>query len=564
MLTFVVHDEDSAYIMDDTYTVQKTIKLVQDDVESRNGHEFITKDNGTRALHLVGHKWNASVEDSQTVGFEGQCYVNYNGFREYDTATWDIVYDWNAMDHIDLKESYLDGGEPEKFCTKFDDDAWDYLHLNAVDKFPDGDCLVSGRRTFALYKISHESGEIVWRLGGKNSSFTEDIAWIGQHGARVQSQNDTHTVVSFFDNGKFYHVVEPVWTNSRAIVLTLHTAETPMRATTTVSIDRPDLKFTGARGNFEVLQNGNMWAGWVKECLSSEHDAEGNLLMQAHVVPPLTTYRSFKAPWVGRPASVPDVAADVRRESEDMRMDVYVSWNGATEVDVWRLWESDVKGSLVRMLVEKKWQGFETKMTVEFAEYLVVEGLDVSGESLGVSHVVKLAAPADQQDILTSDEKMEDPSSPGQEDTSITSSGSEQPTPTEVVEEQTQDDIHTPEPESAQSQPTETKGQATSSSSSIETFVREWSDSFIATIFVVMVLAVLVLASRRLKWRPAWVPGSGGYKHVPAMEEREEYHISAQKLEAAGEFDLEEDSDDDGNSQRGDAVRRRSFSRVVS
>lgn len=47
-------------------------------------------------------------------------------------------------------------------------------HGNSIEKLPDGDYLLSGRRTYAVYKISHKDGSIVWRLGGKKSDFKID------------------------------------------------------------------------------------------------------------------------------------------------------------------------------------------------------------------------------------------------------------------------------------------------------------------------------------------------------------------------------------------------------
>lgn len=44
-------------------------------------------------------------------------------------------------------------------------------HFNAIDKFADGDFLVSSREIDTIFKISHIDGSIVWRLGGPKSDF---------------------------------------------------------------------------------------------------------------------------------------------------------------------------------------------------------------------------------------------------------------------------------------------------------------------------------------------------------------------------------------------------------
>ena len=55
--------------------------------------------------------------------------------------------------------------------------------MNSVAKFPNGDYLVSIRFTYAIYRISHATGEVVWRLGGKISDFEQDFTFSAQHDA---------------------------------------------------------------------------------------------------------------------------------------------------------------------------------------------------------------------------------------------------------------------------------------------------------------------------------------------------------------------------------------------
>lgn len=54
----------------------------------------------------------------------------------------------------------------------------DLSHINSVDKDTDGDFLISARHVSTIYKIAGLTspsglapGEIIWRLGGKRSSF---------------------------------------------------------------------------------------------------------------------------------------------------------------------------------------------------------------------------------------------------------------------------------------------------------------------------------------------------------------------------------------------------------
>ena len=44
---------------------------------------------------------------------------------------------------------------------------YDYFHVNSIQQDTDGNLIVSGRNTWAAYKIDHTTGAVIWRLGGK-------------------------------------------------------------------------------------------------------------------------------------------------------------------------------------------------------------------------------------------------------------------------------------------------------------------------------------------------------------------------------------------------------------
>lgn len=71
-----------------------------------------------------------------------------------------------------------------------------------------------------------------------------------------------------------------------------------------------------------------------------------------------------------------------------------MSWNGATEVEKWKLYESNADGTQRRYISKKDRHGFETKIKYEgFAEYVVVEALDSTNRPIGRSHVVRTIPP---------------------------------------------------------------------------------------------------------------------------------------------------------------------------
>lgn len=106
MLTFIHHGDGKAYFIDQHYEVKRTIDLTEGDTQRVNGHEFALVDDGTRAIHFTNPSEFASRADSETIGYDGRCYVRFHGFREWDTKSWESVFDWNEQDHIGLNESY--------------------------------------------------------------------------------------------------------------------------------------------------------------------------------------------------------------------------------------------------------------------------------------------------------------------------------------------------------------------------------------------------------------------------------------------------------------------------
>ena len=63
----------------------------------------------------------------------------------------------------------------------------------SVDKDDLGNYLVSGGNTHSLLYIAGNNGSVLWRLGGKQSSFKGNgTGFSGQHGARFVGDADTY------------------------------------------------------------------------------------------------------------------------------------------------------------------------------------------------------------------------------------------------------------------------------------------------------------------------------------------------------------------------------------
>ena len=112
--------------------------------------------------------------------------------QEVDIETGEVLFEWHSLDHVGLEESYYQSvAGPQDW-------AFDYFHINSIDPNPDGYLTISARRTSAVYKVDRKTGEVVWRLGGKNSDFEMGPGtrtdW--QHDARRHPDDN----ITIFDN----------------------------------------------------------------------------------------------------------------------------------------------------------------------------------------------------------------------------------------------------------------------------------------------------------------------------------------------------------------------------
>ena len=395
-LTMMYPVEGLGYIYDNRYELVEKVPVGETGV-TLNMHEFNFVENGKTLLLLKRNTTHATKEMSAKTGYDGECFLTFDGFEEVDTENWETKFAWNTWDHVGLDESSMDAGPPEGRCGG--GGAWDYIHTNALDKFTDGHYLLSGRHTDTIYKISKDDGSIIWRLGGRKSDFEMGAAnFSRQHHARFLSQNETHTIISVFDNAKGADVQKPSSPNSRGLIIAINNVT--MTTELVKAVDHPEGPghYAYRRGNFQILSNNNSFLCWSEQSLQSEHKPDGTLIMEARMLPDwIGTYRGFKYDFKGLPKQPPDVLSLTESKGpvhNFTRTMVHVSWNGATEVKNWVFYKSTADGTTqVRIGAEKR-SGFETSFNWEgYASYVVVEGIDKTGNSLGASTVIRSKEP---------------------------------------------------------------------------------------------------------------------------------------------------------------------------
>lgn len=331
--------------------------------------------------------------DLTAVGGPADGYAEDAVIQEVDIATGEVLFEWSALDHVPLTDTLLDfdreqreldeeaaeGTEPAALGTEAE--PFDYFHINSITEDHDGALLVSARHTHAVYRIDRPTGAVDWVLGGRSSDFRmgEGAGFTWQHDAH-RAPDGTLTLLDNHAGG------QPDDASSRGLRLALD--EEAMTAEVVTEYLPPAERVASSMANAQQLPDGGMVIGWGARPFYSEFTADGGLVYDVCHGDECYgedyeggggSYRAYRFPWTGRPGTDPDVV--VRRGEEGAT--AYVSWNGATEVDRWRLLAGDdAADASVRSVTDLT--GFETAIPVsDGASYLAVEALDADGRVLG-------------------------------------------------------------------------------------------------------------------------------------------------------------------------------------
>lgn len=333
-------------------------------------HEFeITADN--TALITIYHTipydlthWG--IGNSTSPGYIRNCL-----FQEIDLETNELVYEWSAIEHVPIEDCYTKPNGEGKTALN----AWDWFHLNSVQKDERGNYLISSRYSHSLFYINGKTNETIWTLGGKNNSF-EDLS--GGNASSIKRQHHarwtdigtsgTQRAITVFDNSE-----KP--NPSRGLKILID--EDAMTTEILAEAYHPMGYISASQGSIQQLPNGNLLVGWGYAPAFTEFSPDGSEVLCDVQFAALhnngtwspgaqESYRVYRLPWQGWPLQAPDVVVD-RREAV-----MHMSWNGATEVRSWsvegtRLSNTKQKPKQSRFSAKKV--AFETSIEVDVVRY---------------------------------------------------------------------------------------------------------------------------------------------------------------------------------------------------
>ncbi|AAW45977.1 hypothetical protein CNBJ2300 [Cryptococcus deneoformans B-3501A] len=390
-------------------------------------HEFVLTDKDT-VLATVYIKeqynlssWNVTTED----GTSG--WILGGAFEEIDVATGEALFSWKSLDHIDPSECYNDPGS----TGVAESSAWDYFHINSIEKDLEGNYLVSSRHCHAVYQISASTGEVLWTINGRNSSFSmgRGTTFEWQHDARWINN---YTQISIFDNAA------SSWESDESMArgLLLNVDTDAMSITLAQEYLPWNETVSPSQGSMQEQTNGNYLLGWGQIPFFSEYSSDGTLLSSAQFgVGSVQGYRVLRSNWTGYPQTTP--ALTVISNSTTDQYDIYTSWNGATEISSWVLYgatslSGSASSSKLNQVDKTKFETYFSLSKDTAASYPWVQARAVSsnGTVLGYSYYVSLngsdsVAPSSTQASATEATSAAATSSTG---TATTSSATNNPT----------------------------------------------------------------------------------------------------------------------------------------
>lgn len=320
-----------------------------------DSHEFEISPDGSRVL-LLGFSY--ATRDLTEYGGQPDAQVIDAVIQEQDADTGEVLFEWSALDHIALTETQ----EPLTEATV------DPVHANSLAYDADGDLLMSARHTSTVYKIDRETGDVRWRLGGAASDFA-----FADPAQRPGYQHDARRLpdgrLMLFDNGNRR---DPQY--SRGAVYELD--ERAMTARLVEDVQTPEPVFAFFAGSARQTDNGNVLLDYGSTGRMVEF-ADGEPVFTGTFPEGTYSYRAIRADWTGTPAT----PARVEWRGPDT---LAMSWNGATEVDAWRI----ETGASSRTLAEAGTvdrRGFVTTAEVavpDGAGVVRVSAVDAAGKML--------------------------------------------------------------------------------------------------------------------------------------------------------------------------------------
>ena len=278
LLSFMARGSSGAkfYLMDSTFTVYDSL-VAKAPYSKTDPHDFAALKNG----HFVFLANDARTMDMSAYGGKTNATVTGCVVQEQDENK-NVVFNWNTWDHFQIGDSYADLTVSQV----------DLIHHNSIDVDEDGNFFLVSRSLNEVTKIDRLTGNIIWRLGGKNNQFTftdPSTIFSMPHDFRLLPNGN----FTAFDNGNGRY---PAY--SRAIEYSIDQVNKTVDAVW--SFDAGKKIYADNSGSTTRLKTGNTVLGYgysVSNPAIIEVHPDSSVAFRLELPDNVTSYRTFKSPW---------------------------------------------------------------------------------------------------------------------------------------------------------------------------------------------------------------------------------------------------------------------------
>lgn len=323
------------------------------------------------------------IYDSETVDMSrvvpgGQKNALVTGLiiQEEDPSK-NVIFEWRSWDHFKFLDS----------TAVLTAQQIDLVHGNALAFTNDGNLLLSSRNLSEVTKIDLQTGQVIWRFGGKANMFQiiNGQPFAFQHDVRQLPHGD----ITVFDNQGTTQNPAP----SRGIEYKLD--EVQKTATVVWDYVHAPTVFGTFMGNTQRLPGGNTLLSWGAPFTRAgysyysvtEVTPQNQTVFDFTFDQPYVSYRAFLFPWHGYPDSQPTLAA----KGDANGLTLGYSWNGATEVASYRVFGGSDSRHL-QLIDQKPNTDYETQSHFSGVPqgecYFQVAALDPNGIEMARSKII--------------------------------------------------------------------------------------------------------------------------------------------------------------------------------
>lgn len=373
LLSYFDQKASTFYLMDSSYRVV-------DSYQAGNGyvadlHDYQLLPDGDALLMI----YDTQTVDMSAIVDGGQKDAAVTGLviQRIDLSK-DVVFQWRSWDHFSF------GDSPEDLTVE----NIDLVHGNSLALADDGNLLLSSRNLSEVTKIDLQTGDVMWRLGGKANQFAiNGRTFAYQHDA-AQLPNGNVTV---FDNQGAPGNPAP------SAGIEYKVDETEKTATVVWEYEHDPPVFAMFMGNMQRLPDGNNFIGWgapsteagYEYVSMTEATSDGRALFDLSFDQPYVSYRAFVFPWNGSPETEPDLAAVVDAGG----ITLGYSWNGSTAVASYQVFGGASPETLALIETEAK-VDFETQSHFaglsEGRYYYQIAAIDGDGREMARSRIIEV------------------------------------------------------------------------------------------------------------------------------------------------------------------------------